>query len=285
METGFKQIALLILFTFLFAACEMFEFRGFFLSYESVNQRFSQSIEWNEDHPYKEITVTDDNYTFYVMSDSHVGGTKNTDIFFNEAIDYNADGVIMVGDLTTGHAEDYDIFKQHLPNRDSMVSFPIVGNHDLYFDGWKQFYSIFGSSTYLFTVKTPQSTDLFICLDTGGGTLGSDQFNWFKTILETERTKYRHCIVFTHNNLFRIRHTTSTNPLVEELHSLMELCVKHKIDMVIAGHDHKKNSAILGNTTHITLDALLDNYSNAGYLKLFNKQGEIEYEFINLNKP
>ncbi len=63
----------------------------------------------------------------------------------------------------------------------------------------------------------------------------------------------------------------------------MELCVKHKIDMVIAGHDHKKNTAILGNTTHITLDALLDDYNNAGYFKLLIKQGEIGYEFINLN--
>ena len=33
----------------------------------------------------------------------------------------------------------------------------MAGNHDLFYDGWKEFYSRFGSSTYLFTVKTPDA--------------------------------------------------------------------------------------------------------------------------------
>lgn len=100
----------------------------------------------------------------------------------------------------------------------------------MYFHGWKQFYSLFGSSTYLFIVKTPQSTDVFICLDSGSGTLGSNQLDWLKDILETERPNYRRCVLFTHVNLFRIRHTISANLPVEELYVLMELCVKHQID-------------------------------------------------------
>ncbi len=35
--------------------------------------------------------------------------------------------------------------------------FPIVGNHDLYFDGWKHFRSNFGTSSYLFVVNTLRS--------------------------------------------------------------------------------------------------------------------------------
>ena len=160
----------------------------------------------------------------------------------------------------------------------------MIGNHDLYFDGWKQFYTHFGSTTYLFTVETPEASDLFICLDTGSGTLGSNQLEWLKNMLQEERPNYRKCVIFTHNNLFRIRHTTSTNPFVEEVRVLSELCLKHEIDMVITGHDHERNAVKFGNTTHITMDALQDISENAGYFTLFINQGEIDFEFVELKQ-
>ncbi|MEN8118195.1 MAG: metallophosphoesterase [Bacteroidota bacterium] len=282
MENRSGKIAVLLLLTFLLSACYQFEMRGFFFSYESADERFSQSEEWNKNNPFKEISVPTDEYSIFAMSDSHVGGTANLDIFINDAIESNATAAVMAGDLTTGHAEDYDTFLNHLPDEESLISFPIVGNHDLYFDGWKQYYSLFGSSTYLFTVKTPLATDLFICLDSGSGTLGSEQLAWLKNILETERPNYRYCVLFTHNNFFRTRHTASTNPQVEELHVLMELCVKHNIDMVVTGHDHRRSEEKLGNTLFVSMDALLDDYNFASYLKLHFKQDEINYEFVDL---
>ena len=283
MEHRLKKIASFILLGILLGSCDNnLDLKGFIYAYEPVNARFHQSMQWNYDHPYREITVPDDNYLLYVMGDSHVGGTKNLDAFFNDAINARAVAAVMVGDLTSGHAEDYQTFKQHLPPPDSLLTFPIAGNHDLYFDGWKQFFPLFGSSTYLFTVKTPKATDLFICLDSGSGTLGNDQLDWLKSILRSERPGYRHCVIFSHVNLFRNRHTSSTNPLVEELYVLMDLSVRYQIDMVITGHDHVKNVEKLGNTTYLTMDALLDGSSHAGYLKLSVKQGNIEYEFINL---
>lgn len=282
MENRFtKLISWLILFV-IFSACEKVDMRGFFLSYETVNQRFDQSMEWNRDNPFKVITIPVEDYSMFVLSDCHVGGTKNLDLILDEAIQTNAVAAVMAGDLTTGNSEDYNTFQQHLPGYEILPTFQIVGNHDLYFDGWKQFYSLFGSTSYLFTVQTPTASDLYICLDTGGGTLGSDQLDWLKEILEIVRPDYRRCIVFTHNNLFRIRHSTSANPFVEELQVLIELCIKHQIDMVVAGHDHRKNEVKHGNTTHITLDASLDGYKDAGYLNLSVKQGKIEYEFVNL---
>lgn len=280
MDTVLKKITALWLVFLVFSACEKYEMRGFFISHQSADQRFKQSMAWNSAHPFKEINVAVGDYTLFVMSDSHVGGTKNLDLFLEEAIQKNAVAAMMAGDITTGHAEDYSTFFNHLPPQDSLLAFPIVGNHDLYFDGWKQFYLLFGATTYVFKVKTPGATDLFICTDTGSGTLGSNQLTWLKDFLKRERSDYRYCILFTHNNIFRIRHTTSTNPFVEELRILLELCVKHKIDMVVAGHDHKKNVVKFGNTTHITLDALVDDNKQAGYLNLYIHPGRIDYEFI-----
>jgi len=281
MESRVNKIIYLLIWSFVFQACDKFELRGFILSYESPDRRFEQSMKWNSENPYKEINVTSDDYTICVMADSHTGTTKNLDLFMEQAIQMNALAAVMAGDITNGHREDYVTFKGHLPDQNDLLTFQIAGNHDLYFDGWKQFYSLFGSSTYIFKVKTPVASDLFICTDTGSGTLGSDQLDWLKDVLENMRQNYRYCIIFTHNNLFRIRHTVSTNPFVEELRVLLELFLEHQVDMVIAGHDHEKNVVLFGNTTHITLDALKDDYKNAGYLNVFIKQGKIDYEFIN----
>lgn len=281
METGIKKISLMLLSTVLFISCERAEIRGFFTSYDSVNERFKQSQEWNNGHPLPDLTVPTDDYVIFAMGDSHVGTTENLDRFLSDAKRDHAIAAVMVGDLTTGHAEDFETFYRHLPLQDTLVTFQMVGNHDLYFDGWKQFFTYFGSSSYFFTVKTPSASDLFICLDSGGGTLGSSQMDWLKEVLEIERPGCRRCIIFTHLNLFRLRHTLSANPFVEELRVLTELFVGHSVDMVISGHDHLKNSIAFGNTTIITMDALIDGFRDAGYLILEVKDGFPDYKFIN----
>ncbi len=263
-------------------ACDKLDMRGMFISYESVNSRFDQSMEWNALHPYREVIVPDDDYTLFVMGDSHVGGTDNLDTFFANALSSGAAAIVMDGDLTTGNEKDYDMFMQHLPGPDSAELFPIVGNHDLYFNGWSKYHSLFGSSTYYFTVKTPAGTDLYICLDSGSGTLGSKQAGWLREVLGKERSGHRRCVVFTHVNLFRFRHTASTSPTVEELHMLLDLFARHRVDMVVTGHDHKKSTGQFGNTTHIIMDALLDGFSDAGYLTLRINGGELTHRFVNL---
>ncbi len=254
---------------------------GMFYSHESVNQRFEQSLAWNSRHPDKVIFTQNDQYHILCMADSHVGETKNLIAFFDSAYSTNADAIIMAGDITTGHEKDYLLFQQLLPEEDLLPFFIITGNHDLYFGGWKYFYSAFGSSSYTIKVYTSVDKDLFICLDTGSGTLGNKQLEWFKNILKAQRQEYRRCIVVTHNNLFRFRRTSSTNPLTEELHVLLDLFTKYRVDMVITGHDHKKDVQVFGNTTHIIMDALKDNEKNAGYFQLMINNGEINYKFVN----
>lgn len=263
-------------------ACEVADFGGIFISDQSVNQRFEQSMTWNKNHKTHKITVTTDNYTILTMGDSHVGSTKNLDIFFDRAKSINAAAAVMVGDLTTGHASDYAVFQNHIPTPDSLNTFLLAGNHELYFDGWNEFYSRFGSSTYYFTIQTPEAADLYICLDSGGGTLGSKQLNWLKETLQNKRSDYRYCFLLTHNNLFRFRKTASTNPPIEELHVLMELFTVHQVDMVITGHDHKHNARQFGNTIHITMDALEDGKKNAGYFQLNVNNEGLDYNFVNL---
>lgn len=273
---------LLGLLLFVISSCEKFEARGFFLSYEDADERFNQSITWNNLNPYTEITVEKDSYIIYVMADSHIGSTHNFSFFLRDAIDNDAIAAVMVGDLTTGHAADYKTFWNTLPAKSVLLTFPVAGNHDIYFDGWKQFQSLFGTSSYLFYVNTPGGSDLYICLDTAGGTLGSRQYNWLKDILKAERLNYRRCVIFTHNNILQFRKTVTTVPNIEELNSLKELFVRNRVDVVITGHDHEKGYMEFGNTRHISLDALLDGYRNAGFLILFVDNGIISFNHFNI---
>lgn len=275
------RIFIALILVSIFIRCENVDFAGMFVSSESVNQRFKQSMEWNTLHPYREIVVPSDNYFILSMGDSHVGGTRNLIQFLNNAETTNASAVVMAGDLTTGHSYDYNAFHKCIPSQDSLQTFFIAGNHDLFFEGWNQFYARFGSSTYFFAIKTPVADDLFICLDSGNGTLGDKQLDWLIELLQSSRADYRYCIVFTHNNFFRNRHTGSTNPLVEELLVLMELFTIHHVDIVVTAHDHKKYAEKFGNTTYITMDALMDGLDYSGYLELSFENGKIDYRFIN----
>lgn len=263
-------------------SCEEADLRGIFASYESVDLRFMQSIAWNDRNPPAEIIVPFDAYSIYVMSDSHVGDTDNLSIFLDKAASASAAAVVMAGDLTTGQTADFVTLDEMLSDAEDLPVFPMVGNHDLYFGGWEQYYPIFGSSTYYFTVSTPIAEDLFICLDTGSGTLGPKQLQWLKHILETSRQDYRHCLVFTHVNFFRTRKTFSTNPLTEELHVLTDLFARYSVDMVIAGHDHQRSEVDFGNTTYLVTDALSDENIHASYLALDFGNGGITYRFTSV---
>lgn len=282
---GYLKINIVaVLLIVLFSSCNDFEMRGFVTSHQSANERFEESDAWNQQNGFTVLNVPHENYIIYSMGDSHVGGTENLDTFFGEAKNNNATAVLMVGDITTGHEEDYNVLEQHLPQKSDLNYFAVAGNHDLYFNGWQHFYSIFGSSSYYFVVNTPTHSDLFIGLETGAGTLGSTQLDWFKKLLGNNREDFRYCTIFTHNNLFRMRQTATTNPMAEEIQALIDLFIRHNVNMVITAHDHKRNTKILGNTTHIIMDALEDTNEEAGYLRLSFSENGIDYNFTELGE-
>ena len=283
MEFNLNQRSLLIAaFAVLVSACGKIE--GPTSSSDPVDLRFRESMDWNSTHPYTEIRVESDDYTILTMADVHVGNTVNLDKFVNITRIIKPAAVIIDGDLNGGKDEEYDTFEKHYPQNDSIRSFYLAGNHDLWHNGWEDFYSRYGSSSYYFTVKTPGGTDLFICLDSGGGTLGKLQTEWFTEILQTMRPSYRRCIVVTHINLFRPRKTESTNLVEEELVYLMDLFARNNVDMVITGHDHEKDVEVFGVTTYVVVDALEDGLSNAGYMNMRDNNGKIGYEFVNINE-
>ena len=276
------KVLIILLIVGLCGCSQKWDASGFFFPDDLVDSRYAQSELWNQSHPFKNLVVSSENYQLLVAADSHIGSLVNFEKFLSQASKPENTAFVMVGDIVSGQKEDFLKFKNELPDFNQVHYFLTPGNHDLYYDGWKTYYDYFGSSMYYFTVQTPSKSDLYICLDSGSGTLGRKQLAWFKNVLSTKRANYRNCVVFSHVNLFRNRHTTSTNPMVEELYVLMDLFDRYKVNLVISGHDHVRFVNNFGFTTYITLDALQDANPNASYLKLKVTPENANYEFADL---
>ena len=280
-------IALLFL-----ASCgKNIDYLGMFITLnESPDERFAQSMEYNERHGYDIIYDVPDDYKVYTMSDIHVDfSTDNLDRYVS---DYLADTEaapfsLCLGDLinATGH---FDYFAEHVkPVADAGKKiYYVAGNHDLYFNQWKKFFSIFGSSTYWFEVHTVSGfKDLYIALESGSGTLGVDQREWLENILENKQNQgFRHIIVFTHTHFFKKDmsqgHTSNFN--LEETYDLADLFDRYDISMVLQGHSHSRDLTVFKDVVYLRVDALEDHYPDAFYtiLKVGNN---INYEFIKVD--
>lgn len=283
------NIISVLLVMFLMTSCNKnYDYLGMFTSVsESSDERFAQSMKYNEEHGYDIITGVPDDYKVYAMTDIHVDfSTDNLDRY---VADYLADSTaadfsLCLGDLinATGH---FDYFKEHVkPVTDAgRKIYYTVGNHDLYFNQWKEFYSRFGSSSYWFEVHTVGGfKDLYIAIDSGNGTLGIDQREWLENVLKEKQNQgIRHIIVFTHTHLFKKDasqgHTSNFN--MEETYDLADLFARYGVSMVVQGHSHHRDLTIFKGVTYLRLDALEDHYPDA-YYTILTIGRNINYDFI-----
>lgn len=275
---------IIIILTIMVSACRYdLDVSGLLYTPVPVNERFGLSVQQTSDQGERETTVAGDVYTVLVGSDSHVGPIVNLQRFIEAAVEDDVALIAIAGDLCTGQEEDYAVADAVLAEAGDMEVCVVPGNHDLYFGGWHSFYGYFGRSAYTFAVHTPDTSDLYIFLDTGGGTVGSKQMDWLKTMLEQARGNHRHAVVITHVNFFRNRFTGSTNILNEELLVLLDLFAQHAVSLVIQGHDHIRYTEVFGNTTYITLDAMKDENPDASYLELTATEAGVDFRFVPFN--
>jgi predicted phosphodiesterase len=267
-----KKIFTLCSLFFALNSCNEIDFKGFlFPPSDDVEKRFAQSIEWNGSQPGIVIPVAADDYNFYGCSDIHVAKTTgNLQKFVNiSQNDMRAAFALFNGDLIDekgAFAKFVTVFVDTIkPN--PLRFFATIGNHDLFFEQWNDYKAYFHTSTYTFIVKTPNCEDLYIALDSGSGTLGKSQLQWLKNQLKN-RKNYRHCIIFTHTNIFATDNsqTTSGNLALEETYELMDLFSRYSVDLVVTGHDHFYGIDIFDSVTYLTASVMKDGETNAGYL-------------------
>ncbi|MCQ2308228.1 MAG: metallophosphoesterase [Bacteroidales bacterium] len=289
-----NKIILFATIIFLMTSCSKdnnLDMLGMFTSISaSSNERFKQSKEYNETNGYDKVIVNQDDYKLYVMSDTHVDfSTKNLDTFVETYLSDTgaAPFALHLGDQINASSH-WDYYAEHVqPIFDAgRTLYHALGNHDLYYDQWNEFRKRWHTATYWLEVITPSGMkDIFICLDSANGTLGTDQRDWLEELLkEKSQENYRNIIVYTHSHFFK-KDTSqghTSNFTMEETYDLTELFSKYHVSMVLQGHSHSRDFTIFKGVEYLRVDAIEDSAEKAFYT-ILTVGDKIDYDFVKVN--
>ncbi|OQW53467.1 MAG: hypothetical protein A4S09_07660 [Proteobacteria bacterium SG_bin7] len=242
-KEGMSQIFMifLIFMCLFFSACNNFNFEG-------IRERFRENFSGNLGAPSNIDPAGSNSFTFAVFGDTHVGLTS-TSFISSAMMKSKNDGdafVVVAGDLTNlGKADEFNAYIGTM-NASAHLYRSVIGNHDLYFDGWTNFKQYVGRSIYSFDADNVH----FSILDSGNGTLGEAQLNWLKSDLAATSQPIK--IVVSHyapvsgelDNLFKLASE-------EECAILKNILHRNSVNYFVAGHYHGFREMKLGNTTYI----------------------------------
>jgi predicted phosphodiesterase len=290
--------SLLLALGFILTACgpdSRLDMVGMFAgSSPTIDKRFEQSMEYNQQTGFATIQALTDDYRVYVCTDTHIHKTRTRWEYFIDA--YRADILCPVAlhlgdiiDATTDLAYVEEALSPHplsaiLPTKsDTLMA--VCGNHDIYFKQWEQYIATFKTSSYYFVVKTPTNKkDLFIVFDSADGTVGKKQLEWLRETLAWAKLQgFRHIVACTHTNFFKRDNSQghSSNFTQEETYALLNLFTSHGVDMLWTGHDHSREITQVKGMTSISVDSMKDDDKEPFYM-LVTMGEKIDYEFVSV---
>ena len=258
--------------------CNRLDIPGMVINRSDTEERVADWLDYNNQNKMPVIKNVPDEYCIYSTSDSHCSDRDSIELqgpkdrlyqyVTTERNDPNAVFSLLVGDLANEsgeagyrRAETSMRFNAETQAKNDPC-FPVIGNHDVYYDCATYYKQYFYTSTYTVTVKTVGGfQDLYILLDSGNGTHGKRQLDWLEEQLE-HREDYRHCFVISHNWLFRTSYNYTTTPAAnlpqDEQYAFMDLMSRNNVDMVLMGHFHAREQRQFGGVQYVMTDNLND---------------------------
>ena len=274
-------------------SCNRLDVLGMVVNRSDTEERVADWLDWNAQHAPLVLDSIPDHYTFYSCSDSHVNDNNDrlTAYVTAERNDPEAAFSIVAGDLANESGENPYILCEEAMRFDPVVHadndpcYPIIGNHDVYFDCAEYFKKHFHTSTYTVTVNTVGGfKDLFVFLDSGNGTHGKRQMDWLEEQLG-HRSDYRYCFVISHNWMFRTTYNYTTTPAAnlpeDEQYAFMDLMSRFKVDMVIMGHFHYRDHKTFYGVPYVMTDNLNEGKNQPSYL-VVRCADKVTYEYREL---
>ena len=275
------------------ASCNRLDVLGMVVNRSDTEERVAEWLDYDAQNGMPVLNNVRDNYCFYSCSDIHLNDDKSrfAQYITLERNDLQAAFSIIAGDIANESgvrpfilADSAMMFRPgiHLKND---PCFPIIGNHDVYFDCADYYKQYFHTSTYTLTVNTRSGNkDLFIFLDSGNGTHGRRQLDWLEDQL-SHRDEYRYCFVISHNWLFRTTYNYTTTPAAnlpeEEQYAFMDLMSHNNVDMVIMGHFHYRDTKTFGGVKYVMTDNLNEDQADPSYL-VVRCADKVTYEYRQL---
>ena len=284
--------------------CNRLDIAGMVVNRSDTEERVADWLDYNAQNGEPVIENAPDEYHIYSCSDSHYSERDNIvpqgekDRLYKyitaERNDPMAVFAIHAGDMVNESGETGFIMTEAALQYNAETQaeddpcFLVIGNHDVYYDCAKFFKQHFHTSTYTVTVKTVSGfKDLYIFLDSGNGTHGKRQLEWLEEKL-SHREDYRHCMVISHNWLFRTSYNYTTTPAAnlpqDEQYAFMDLMSNNNVEMVIMGHFHMREQRQFGGVQYLMTDNLNDGKVTPSYLVLtVGEKVRYEYEELDMD--
>ncbi|GMO25394.1 MAG: hypothetical protein Ta2B_04970 [Termitinemataceae bacterium] len=261
-------------FTFLFTNCEI-DFAGFCDSTDlDIRLKAADEFVFVKD-AWKNLGNLGNDYSFIVTSDTHITGKDAHGLEKLKNKIKGAKFIVVTGDITqSGTEEELKCFAD-IALDFGIPCYPVIGNHDIYFEHWENWRQILGSTRYRID---SDNTTLFI-LDSANGFLGESQINWFAAELKTAK---ENVFIFSHANFFSDQVPSPMQvqfTFYEERAWFISLLDDH-CKAVITGHVHKKVYNKIQNTHFITQD---DFITQSDFIRVHVKKSEISWEYETIN--
>lgn len=212
-------------------------------------------------------TVSGVPYSFAVVSDVHFGNSRykrNDEAFYNKlaSMSGTVSFCVCLGDVVeSGSADEYNDYVEWCNSVKAVLGnnvYTIVGNHDLFNDGWEYFevkvwpYNSF----YRFNAGGIH----FYAIDTGSGSMGPKQFKRFKSAIQDDgapKIILSHYPAYGTATFFKNYYTLQNT---NEADSLITLCADNNVKLYLSGHMHDKHTNDLGKFTEMVLPCYADKH-------------------------
>lgn len=230
----------------LFTSCEYGPQDAFFRASNSDNRTKSFYELENSEAPHPAGDV----YTVAVFSDLHFGKKDETrhekdflDWLEQAKVDGNAPAFcICMGDIADhGLKSEFEDYLDFVEKVEAILGegrvYNVLGNHDLYNDGWNSYSKMCFPYKSFYGFKT--KTFSWYCIDSASGSLGSRQYKKIKALFDKDSAPK---IVMTHipaysNPMDSLGYFTFQNTYEADM--LLTLYAKNNVKLVLNGHIHR----------------------------------------------
>jgi len=200
--------------------------------------------------PSLSVTLPDpDKFSFAFVGDLHING-QNTERLRRILAAAAAEGdafVVLLGDIADGGArDDFQAVLTALSDTGfANKALFVIGNHDIFEDGWTHFRDLLGPSHYSTTIGNTR----FLAVDSADGTLGEKDGDWLRAELGKPGP----------TNTFVLSHYAPIVPGVrtylkianeEEAAKLMKLSTLKGVTGWLSGHHHSYISEKIDGVTY-----------------------------------
>jgi predicted phosphodiesterase len=210
-------------------------------------------------------------YSFIVITDTHIedgnawGLEKIANLIKNnDKIEF----VVVLGDITDcGSSQDVNKFIE-ISNLFNVPCYPVIGNHDILLNNWKNWKDLIGSTNYHIAGN---GINLFI-LDSANSFFGKQQIDWLESKIKNSSGNN---FVFTHSNFFVNGINLQQVSDAQERARIVSI-LKNRCNIAFSGHSHERYINSAGNVQYITIE---DYKSKKAYCIVTVKNSVVTYTF------